>query len=94
MPDFIYGNFEWDINKNEANKIKHGISFEAASRIFEGRVSEKNSPYVGENRFVAIGKVNGKIIAFIYTMRGNRKRLVSARKPRTKEVIDYERWNV
>ena len=27
--------FEWDENKNEANKIKHGVSFEEAESVFE-----------------------------------------------------------
>jgi len=27
--------FEWDENKNEANRKKHGISFEAAVRVFD-----------------------------------------------------------
>ena len=26
--------FEWDENKNDINKIKHGISFEMASEVF------------------------------------------------------------
>ncbi len=30
--------FEWDPEKNLANRRKHGISFEEASTIFEGPV--------------------------------------------------------
>jgi len=27
--------FEWDENKNEINKVKHGISFETAALVFQ-----------------------------------------------------------
>lgn len=27
--------FEWDEAKNDANKRKHGVSFEAASTVFD-----------------------------------------------------------
>ncbi|MBX2927520.1 MAG: BrnT family toxin [Saprospiraceae bacterium] len=27
--------FEWDENKNKSNQLKHGISFEEATQIFD-----------------------------------------------------------
>lgn len=29
-----YVNFEWDENKNQINKVKHGIDFEEAVTVF------------------------------------------------------------
>lgn len=95
MPDFIYGSFEWDINKNEANKLKHGISFEYAVGIFVSVVLEKTVfHYTGEERVVAVGKVEGRVITVIYTWRGLNRRIISARKPHTDEVRNYAKWNV
>jgi uncharacterized DUF497 family protein len=34
-------NYEWDAAKNITNQIKHGISFEEARLIFEGRCSDR-----------------------------------------------------
>lgn len=31
--------FEWDENKNQNNILKHGIGFDTAKRIFDGRVA-------------------------------------------------------
>ncbi|MEK6747452.1 MAG: BrnT family toxin [Rickettsiales bacterium] len=86
--------FEWDINKNEANKLKHGISFSAAIGIFDGFILEKDVLHLsGEMRIVSIGKIEGRIVTLIYTWRGVNRRIISARKPHTNEVRDYEKWN-
>jgi uncharacterized DUF497 family protein len=94
MPDFFHGDFEWDINKNEANKLKHSISFAVAIGVFDGVVLETTVFRDGEERIIAIGKVFGRIITLIYTWRGTNRRIISARKPHTKEVRNYEKWNV
>ena len=31
MSDAVFGNFEWDTVKSEANVLKHGVTFEAAT---------------------------------------------------------------
>ena len=86
--------FEWDINKNEANKLKHGISFDAAIGIFSSIILEKTVLHSsGEERVVAVGNLGGRIIAVIFTKRGVNKRIISARKARADEVRDYEKWN-
>lgn len=50
--------FEWDENKNQENQRKHGISFQKAAKIFEGRVLRKvdNRRNYGEERISALGK--------------------------------------
>ena len=35
MLDFIYRNFEWDIDNDLKNISKHGISFVKAIQVFE-----------------------------------------------------------
>lgn len=82
--------FDWDINKNEVNKLKHGISFSAAIGIFEHLTIEKMVLHSsGEERLVTIGKVSGRFITVIYTMRGSNKRIISARKSRMSEAKNY-----
>jgi hypothetical protein len=83
--------FEWDLNKNSSNKLKHGISFGIAALIFLDVTIEKSVIHEsGEERIIAIGKIKGKFITVIYTIRSDRKRIISARKSRTNEVKDYE----
>jgi len=78
--------FEWDPDKNVVNIEKHGIDFEDAKHIFDRPYVEAPSilPH-REIRMIAIGLLNGREIAVIYTIRGNRKRIISARRARTHE---------
>lgn len=84
--------FEWDENKNEVNKRKHGISFETASHVFddEDMVELFDSFHSSseEERFLAIGMVEG-ILTVVFTERGENKRLISARKANAKEKEIY-----
>ena len=44
----------------------------------------------GERRIKAIGEANGIILSVVYTWRGERRRLISARKARTDERKEYQ----
>jgi hypothetical protein len=83
--------FEWDDDKNESNKIKHGVSLEKARETF-------NDPYgvtyrsksQSELRFIRVGKTFGKVLlSVIYTFRSTVIRIISARTPRKNEIKDY-----
>lgn len=81
--------FEWDANKNESNIRKHGIAFEDASKIFFQSRVEMRSDRGGEIRYITVGEVNNRIIAVIYTERGENLRIISARKARKNEKRAY-----
>lgn len=81
--------FEWDDEKNTSNIKKHGIDFEDAISIWEGRVHLRPSPRQGESRWIAVGIADGVEIAVIYTERGAVKRLISARRARKNERTTY-----
>jgi hypothetical protein len=83
--------FEWDAGKNAANIAKHRIDFEDAIRIFEGPVLEKidvRRDY-GEVRVIAFGIVEGCELAVVYTLRGPRRRIISARRAHSSERKAY-----
>lgn len=80
--------FEWDEEKNKANQIKHALSFEEATKIFEllryTQVIEKKK--FGETRYVTIGDLKKySLILIVYTKRGKRIRIISARIAKRKE---------
>jgi uncharacterized DUF497 family protein len=83
--------FEWDPDKNAANIAKHGIDFEDAVRIFEGPVLESSDERrgYGEVRTIAFGVVDGRELAVVYTMRGGRRRIISARRAHRRERKAY-----
>lgn len=84
--------FEWDKNKNEANFKKHGIKFDEAICIFEGKVltsADERNDY-GEQRWISIGEIEGvAVIVLIHTDRHNKLRIISARKANKKERRKY-----
>ena len=74
--------FEWDEDKNRTNIEKHGVSFELASRIFEGftlTVVDDRFEY-DEVREVSIGLVDGvAYLTVVHTDRNGNIRIISAR---------------
>ena len=85
--------FEWDDAKAEANRRKHKISFRAASRVFDDPlvliVHDVSEDY-GEDRFLATGRVDDLLITVAYTERGDRIRIISARKANANERRAYD----
>ena len=50
--------FEWDPNKNEINKKKHGLSFETAKEVFYDEFAilfDDPDHSIDEDRFLIIG---------------------------------------
>jgi uncharacterized DUF497 family protein len=82
--------FEWDEAKRAANLAKHGIDFEDARAIWLCPVAQRRSDWWAEERYVAIGKVNSRIIAVVWTPRGGRRRILSARVARRNERESYQ----
>jgi len=84
--------FEWDDDTARANLVKHKVAFSDASRIFDshGYFEEPDlTEDYGEERFRAVGLVNGIMFTIFYTIRGRRTRIISARRANTKEARAY-----
>ena len=88
-------NFEWDENKNKANKEKHKISFETAQYVFlDPNAKHKFSRDVcSEKRMQIVGKIlNVVIVLVVYTERNDNIRIISARPASKKERIFYNEY--
>ena len=84
--------FEFDLDKSKANKIKHGIHFEAAQKLWDAEKfveADANSP-VSEKRSFRIAAINDRLWFCVYTMRGENIRLISVRHVRANEQEFYE----
>jgi uncharacterized DUF497 family protein len=83
--------YEWDSGKAAANLQKHGVAFELV-HSFEWKdaliQSDDRYPY-GEQRFYALGKVEGRLFALIFTRRGRAIRVISFRKANDREKRRY-----
>ncbi|CAN7412899.1 BrnT family toxin [Rhizobium sp. LjRoot30] len=86
--------FEWEEQKAVANLAKHGVGFAAASAVFHDPFAldiEERSMDYGELRRRIIGVGNGIFLTVIYTERGDKVRLISARRSTKTERHEYER---
>jgi hypothetical protein len=81
--------FEWDEIKRQTNLVKHGIDFRDAICVFSGPVFGNISRHGGEERIVAIGLMEDIEIVLVYVMRGQRRRIISARRAHRNERKDY-----
>lgn len=89
--------YEWDKNKNQLNLEKHGISFDIAIEVFSDPYAlvQFNREIETETRNQIIGKIDGEMVTLfvIFTHRGHKIRVISARKANKKERALYEHQN-
>lgn len=83
--------FEWDKAKAAQNQVDHGVSFEAAKRVFKDPFAterlDDRADY-GEDRYSIIGMVDGRVLCVVYTLRngGNYSNHLRARSRTMKNV--------
>ena len=87
--------FEWDPNKAKKNIKIHGVSFDEASSAFKDTLSLTiYDPLHSdeEDRFILIGtSFKNRLLVVVHTERGDKIRIISARKARKNERKYYEK---
>jgi len=89
--------FDWDENKNVANKRKHKVSFEEAKSVFydeHARLIADPDHSQAEDRFILLGlsyKLRVLVIVHTYRESDETIRIISARNATKKETKLYER---
>jgi uncharacterized DUF497 family protein len=81
--------FNWDTRKNEINKQKHGIDFDDAVEVFYKPILLRRSDRNTEERWVAIGYSENRLIAVVFAQRNDVIRIISARRARKNEEREY-----
>jgi uncharacterized DUF497 family protein len=83
--------FEFDDKKSVSNKMKHGIDFKQAQKLWDDpdliEIPVKTSD---EPRFLVVGRIAGKYWSGIITYRDDKIRIISVRRARKEEVNIYE----
>lgn len=87
-------NFEWDPSKAAKNRRKHGVSFHEAATAFGDplALSYQDPDHSDqEQRFITIGMSNaGRLLIVAHAERGDRIRIISARRATQTEQEQYE----
>jgi uncharacterized protein len=84
--------FEFDPAKDRNNLRKHRVDSATAARIWENFVFEWDDDRkdYGEQRIIALGIVDRRELVVVFTWRGSRRRLISARKANKDEQQLYQ----
>ncbi len=88
--------FEWNERKARANLRKHGVDFADAATMFQDvQAITVADDEPDEERYATIGMdVLGRLLVVVYTMRGKRVRIISARPATRSERAVYEKQNL
>jgi uncharacterized DUF497 family protein len=87
--------FQWDKGNKNKNWLKHKVTNKECEEAFFDKNKKiiKDEIHSGrEKRFIILGKTKEKTLLFIvFTLRGKKLRIISARKINKKEVRLYEK---
>lgn len=88
----------WDQNKNLSNQLKHKLSFEVASLVFEDpfQINVMDRIENGEERWQTLGMVGNVVLLLVAHTFAEQEdeelvRIISARKATRKERQKYEK---
>ena len=82
--------FEFDPQKSEINKAKHGIDFVEAQKLWKSKVVVLPARDRLEKRYLALGAMDSRHWAAIITYRGATIRIISVRRSTPSEIKMYE----
>ena len=84
--------FEWDDRKAALNERDHGVTFEKARLAFDDTNSiDRLDPDADEERYKTLCRLDDRIFVVIWTTRGKRVRIISARPANKHEQQTYFR---
>jgi len=83
--------FEWCEDKRLENLALGKIDFESVPPLFDNPYLSIRSDRSGEERYIVLGIVDGETLAVVYTPRGDRCRIISARKASRHEREAYRK---
>jgi uncharacterized DUF497 family protein len=88
--------FEWDEDKARANWAKHRVDFEFVKKVFTDVNAIEDLDIDSdpdEERVILTGMADGRLLVVVYTRRGDRIRIISARGATRHEQDEYYRAN-
>ena len=83
---------EFDTAKRDITLAERGLDFADADKVFSGAVltwPDTRKDY-GEERFITLGKMDGRAVVIVWTPRGPVRRIISMRKANDREIEQHE----
>ncbi len=89
--------FDWDAGNQQKSWAKHRVDYRECEELFFNKpllLHEDKSHSGHEARYYALGATNtGRPIFLVFTIRGRKLRVISARDQSRRERRDYEKAN-
>jgi uncharacterized protein len=85
---------EYDADKDEINRFKHRLPLAFGGQVFDDPdhiILSSFREEDAEERYKAIGTVNGKLFTVVHVWRDERMRLISVRRSNENEERRYDR---
>jgi uncharacterized DUF497 family protein len=86
--------FDWDGGNAEKNWLRHRVSQSESEQVFFNRplvIAEDDLHSHGEVRYYTLGRTDlGRLLLVVYTLRGEKIRIISARDMTRREQKEYE----
>lgn len=79
--DVENNSFVWDVRKEKINKVKHGVDFVLAAKVFadtKRKVFKDERHSSNEERYFCIGKVKNRILTVRFVFRDEKIRIIGA----------------
>jgi uncharacterized DUF497 family protein len=88
--------FDWDAAKAERNRLKHRVTFSEAATVFADPLAwtfDDPEHSRDEQRFITLGHSAAQRLLFVaHSEREGKTRLISARKPTSREARQYAEY--
>ena len=88
VEEFEFKGFEWNSEKATKNQRKHNVGFEEAAKVFAREILVRQEIVDTEERYVAFGFADSRLLFVVFTERNENIRIISARKATPSE----RRW--
>lgn len=82
----------YDPEKRDQTLAKRGLDFEDAVQVFAGTTVDfiDDRFDYGEERWITFGRLKGRLVALVWTPRGEARHIISMRKANDREKEKYE----
>ena len=84
----------FDPDKRARTLAERGLDMADAAKVFEGAhiTTRDDRRDYGEERHLTIGYLEGRMVALVWTQRGESLRVISMRKTNVREQDTYQSW--
>ena len=82
---------EYDPEKRERTLTERGLDFQRAEEVFSAvtvTLADTRRDY-GEERFITVGHLDGRVVVMVWTPRGEARRIISMRRANEREVAKF-----